>query len=465
MRVKILEVNGREMLDSRANPTVEAWVTVRNEETGLIYKGCAAAPSGASTGKYEAVELRDEDLRFLGKGVQKAVANIRETIAPALVGKDALKQEEIDSLLRQVDGTENKGKLGANAILAVSLAVARAAANALQVSLFQYLGGDSAIVLPVPMMNIINGGAHAKNNLDFQEFMIMPVSACCFKEALRMGTEVYHHLKEVLSEKGYSTAVGDEGGFAPEVSDAYEALELLMEAVKRAGYHPGKDILFAMDAAASELHQADSGMYFFPGESKAKRESMNLSQNKADECQCHVTAKQPDTIRASIMRSTEEMISYYKDLVEKYPIISIEDPLNEEDFEDWKKLTEQLGDKVQLVGDDLFVTNVKRLTRGIEEGCANAILIKPNQIGTLSETLDAISTAHSNGYIAIVSHRSGETEDTFIADLAVAINTGQIKTGAPCRSERVAKYNQLLRIEEELGEKAVYLGMKAFKVK
>ncbi len=465
MRLEILEVIGREILDSRGNPTVEACITVRSDENGLLYRGCAAAPSGASTGKYEAVELRDNDARFLGKGVQKAVSNIKEIIAPALKGQDALKQTEIDSLLIKLDGTENKEKLGANATLAVSLAVARVAASALQQPLYRYMGGDSAIVLPVPMMNIINGGAHAKNNLDFQEFMIMPISACCFKEALRMGAEVYQHLKSVLSEKNYSTAVGDEGGFAPEVADAYEALDLLMEAVKRAGYEAGRDIVFAMDAAASELHQADSGMYFFPGESKAKRESMNLSQMKANECECHITTKQPDTIRTSIMRSTEEMIAYYKDLVEKYPIVSIEDPLNEEDFEDWKKLTSQLGDRVQLVGDDLFVTNVKRLTRGIEGGCANSILIKPNQIGTLSETIDAITTAHANGYTAIASHRSGETEDTFIADLAVAINTGQIKTGAPCRSERVAKYNQLLRIEEDLGERAVYLGEKAFKVK
>lgn len=449
-KCEITDVRAREIIDSRGNPTVEAVVTV---DGGI--QGVAACPSGASTGKYEAVELRDgkctfEDSererwkdRYNGNGVLQAVDNVNVDIRRSLVGHCVLEHGELDNMMIKLDGTDNKGKLGANAILSVSLAAARAGAKVKKMPLYKYIGGISASTMPVPMMNIINGGVHAKNNLDFQEFMIVPVPHepdyhCCFRESLRMGAEVYQHLKGVLAKKGLSTAVGDEGGFAPDVKDAGEALDILMTAVKEAGYRPGQDIYFAMDAAASELHQADSGMYYFPGESKAGTQ---------------------------ITRSTDEMIAYYRELANEYPIISIEDPLDEEDWDGWKKITDELGEKIQLVGDDLFVTNCERLKKGIEMGCANSILIKLNQIGTLSETMDAIRLAKAAGYTAIVSHRSGETEDTTIADLAVALNTGQIKTGAPCRSERVAKYNRLIRIEEELGVSAAFPGIKAFKVK
>jgi len=458
---EICDVRAREIIDSRGNPTVEATVSVDCE-----YVGVAASPSGASTGKYEAVELRDGNIndfpaerehwkgRFGGKGVLQAVDNVNSDIRKSLVGHSVLEQGQLDNMMIKLDGTDDKGRLGANAILSVSLAIAKAGAKAKGMPLYKYIGGVSATTIPVPMMNILNGGAHAKNRLDFQEFMIVPVPHtpdyhCSFRSSLRMGTEVYQQLKKVLEKKGLQTAVGDEGGFAPDVSDAYEALDLLVEAIKEAGYIPGKDVYFAIDVAASELHQADSGLYYFAGES----------------IPADAVKNQPDTVSTQVMRSTDEMITYYKNLIEKYPIVSIEDPLDEEDWEGWQKLTKEIGDKVQLVGDDLFVTNCERLKKGIDMGCANAILIKPNQIGTLSETMDAIRMAKTAGYNAIVSHRSGETEDTSIADLAVALNTGQIKTGAPCRSERVAKYNRLLAIEDELGVSAAFRGIRAFGIK
>lgn len=427
---QIEKVTGREILDSRGNPTVEAVVHLMD---GTIARG--AAPSGASTGEFEALELRDgEKKRYLGKGVLKAVENINTVINDALQGVDASDTYAVDKAMEKADGTSDKSKLGANAILAVSIACARAAGKSLEIPLYRFLGGVSGNCLPVPMMNILNGGAHSKNSIDFQEFMILPVGACCFKEALRMGTEVYHSLKKVLENKGLSTAVGDEGGFAPDVDGVEAVLDLMAEAVKDAGYECGKDICFALDVAASEWKSEKGKGYY------------HLPKSGKDYC-------------------TEELIAMYRNVAEKYPVISIEDPLDEEDWEGWKKITEELGDKVQLVGDDLFVTNTERLSKGIENKCANSILIKLNQIGSVSETLEAIKMAHKAGYTAIASHRSGETEDTTIADLAVALNTCQIKTGAPCRSERVAKYNQLLRIEEELGENAVYPGIKAFHVK
>lgn len=445
--LRIVSVVGREVLDSRGNPTVEAEVVLADGT-----KGRGISPSGASTGTFEALELRDQDPhRYQGKGVKKAVNYVNTIIAEAVCGMDASDIYGIDQAMRTADGTKDKSHLGANAILAVSLAAANAAAASMDLPLYCFLGGRSGTRLPVPMMNILNGGVHAKNNLDFQEFMIVPLAAGSFREALRMGTEVYHSLKGVLEEKGLSTAVGDEGGFAPDLADAFEALDLLMEAVRKTGYAAGKDISFAMDAAASELYQPDSAMYFFPGESRARCESPR--------------AAQPDTVCTQISRSVEEMIAYYEELVEKYPLISIEDPLNQEDWDGWKRMTERLGGRVQLVGDDLFVTNKVRLSRGIQEHCANSILIKPNQIGSLSETMETIKLAKRAGYTAIASHRSGETEDTAIADLAVAFNTGQIKTGAPCRSERTAKYNRLLRIEDELGAAANYPGMEAFPMK
>lgn len=420
----ILDVFAREILDSRGNPTVEVEVVLEN---GTI--GRAAVPSGASTGQFEAVELRDNDKnRFGGKGVLKAVQNVNEIIAPELCGMDALDQVVIDKLLIELDGTSNKEHLGANAILGVSLAVARAAAEFLQVGLYKYIGGANPKVLPVPMMNILNGGKHADNNVDLQEFMIMPVGAKSFAQALQMGAETFHALKKVLGERGLSTAVGDEGGFAPNLASNEEAIKFIVEAIEKAGYTPGKDIFIALDAASSEFY--NDGKYELKGE--------NLEYDAAN------------------------LVNYYSRLVEKYPIISIEDGMAEEDWEGWKLLTDALGNKVQLVGDDLFVTNTNRLKRGIEQGVANSILIKLNQIGTLTETLDAISMAERAKYTAIVSHRSGETEDTTIADLVVATNAGQIKTGAPSRTDRVAKYNQLLRIEEELGDTAVYLGIDAF---
>jgi enolase len=421
----IIDVFAREILDSRGNPTVEVEVEL---EGGFI--GRAAVPSGASTGAFEAVELRDGDKsRYLGKGVIDAVDNVNTIIAPEIIGWNALDQVGIDNCMIDLDGTHNKGKLGANAILGVSLAVARAAAETLGLSLFQYLGGVNAKALPVPMMNILNGGEHADNNVDIQEFMVMPVGAESFRQALRMCAEIFHNLKKVLKNKGLNTAVGDEGGFAPNLTSNEEAIEVIMEAIKEAGYEAGKDIFIAMDVAATELHKED-GKYHLEGE--------------------------------GIVRSAEEMVDFYEELIKKYPIISIEDGLDEEDWEGWKVLTDRLGDKVQLVGDDLFVTNTERLSKGIEMGVSNSILIKVNQIGTLTETLDAIKMAERAGYTAVISHRSGETEDTTIADLVVAVNAGQIKTGAPSRSDRVAKYNQLLRIEEELGDSSEYNGLNSF---
>ena len=429
--LEIIEVHGREILDSRGNPTVAAIVTVKDKETGRCTKGMAAVPSGASTGQFEAVELRDGETRYFGLGVQHAVKNIDEKIASVLLGENALEQIRIDRILRETDGTDNKSSLGANAMLAVSMAVARAAAEALGIPLYRYFGGISPRLLPVPMMNILNGGKHAANTVDFQEFMIMPVQAETFAEGLRICAEIYHNLKKLLEEKGLSTGVGDEGGFAPDLPDAESVLDFLVEAIKASGYVPGQDIKIAMDAASSELYNEKTGMYHFPGESKLKGEE--------------------------VLRDTGEMISYYERLVENYPIISIEDGLDENDWDGWQELTKRLGDKIQLVGDDLFVTNTKRLDAGIKLHCGNAILVKVNQIGTLSEAFEAVEMAHKNGYKAVISHRSGETEDTTIADIAVALNAGQIKTGAPCRSDRVAKYNRLLAIEEELKDAAAYM--------
>ena len=429
--LEIIEVHGREILDSRGNPTVATVVTVKDKETGRCTKGMAAVPSGASTGQFEAVELRDGETRYFGLGVQHAVKNIDEKIASVLLGENALEQIHIDRILRETDGTDNKSNLGANAMLAVSMAVARAAAEALGLPLYRYFGGISPRLLPVPMMNILNGGKHAANTVDFQEFMIMPVQAENFAEGLRICAEIYHNLKKLLEEKGLSTGVGDEGGFAPNLPDAESVLDFLVEAIEASGYVPGQDIKIAMDAASSELYNEKTGMYHFPGESKLKGEE--------------------------VLRDTGEMISYYERLVENYPIISIEDGLDENDWDGWQELTKRLGEKIQLVGDDLFVTNTKRLDAGIKLHCGNAILVKVNQIGTLSEAFEAVEMAHKNGYKAVISHRSGETEDTTIADIAVALNAGQIKTGAPCRSDRVAKYNRLLAIEEELKDAAAYM--------
>ena len=428
--IEILDVYAREILDSRGNPTVEVDVLVEGE-----FLGRAAVPSGASTGQFEAVEMRDGGDRYLGKGVQDAVDNVNNIIAEEIIGMNVLDQDAVDKKLLEIDGTYNKGKLGANAILGVSMAVAKAAAEALQMPLYQYLGGFNAKQLPVPMMNIMNGGKHADNTVDFQEFMIMPVGASSFKEALRMCAEIYHNLKDVLKSKGLSTAVGDEGGFAPDLPTPDAVIDLIKEAVEKAGYGWGTDIKIAMDPATSELYGED-GKYHFPGESKM--------------------------VGKEIVRTSEEMVALWKNLVEKYPIISIEDGLAEEDWEGWQLLTKEIGDRVQLVGDDLFVTNTDRLKKGIELKAGNAILIKVNQIGTLTETFNAIQLANRNNMTAIVSHRSGETEDTTIADIVVAVNAGQIKTGAPARSDRVAKYNQLLRIEEELDDVAEYPGIKAF---
>ncbi|MBQ8354694.1 MAG: phosphopyruvate hydratase [Oscillospiraceae bacterium] len=423
----ILSVKGREILDSRGNPTVEAEVLL---EDGSV--GRASVPSGASTGIYEACELRDGDKsRYLGKGVSKAVLHVNTEIADALAGQDAMDQANIDRLLIELDGTPNKSRLGANAILAVSLAVAKAAANSLGLSLYRYIGGSDARVLPVPMMNILNGGAHAANNVDIQEFMIMPVSAPSWAEALRRCAEVFHTLKAVLKDRGIPAAgVGDEGGYAPNLRKDEDALEVIVEAIQRAGYVPGEDFMIAIDAASSEWFEEESGMYHLPKSGK--------------------------------VLSRQQMVAMWKRLSKKYPIISLEDGMGETDWEGWELLTNAIGSKVQLVGDDLFVTNTARLSQGIRQGIGNAILIKVNQIGTLTETLEAIRMAHRAGYTAIVSHRSGETEDTTIADLSVAVNAGQIKTGAPSRSDRVAKYNQLLRIEEELGSSARYPGRSAF---
>jgi len=432
--IEIVDVHAREVLDSRANPTVEVEVIVEVE--GSQYMGRAAVPSGASTGQFEAVELRDGGERYMGSGVSKAVDNVNDKIADEIVGMNALDQVAVDQAMIDLDGTPNKANLGANAILGVSLAVAKAAAEALNMPLYQYLGGFNAKTLPVPMMNIMNGGKHADNTVDLQEFMIMPVGAESFKEALRMCSEIYHNLKKVLKAKGLSTAVGDEGGFAPDLATSDEVIDLILEATEKAGYKPGEQIRIAMDPASSELYDEKDGKYHFPGESKMKGEE--------------------------VVRTSEEMVEYYAALCEKYPIISIEDGLAEEDWDGWKLLTEKLGSKIQLVGDDLFVTNTNRLQKGIDLGVANSILIKVNQIGTLTETFNAIQLANRNNMTAVVSHRSGETEDSTIADIVVAVNAGQIKTGAPARSDRVAKYNQLLRIEEELGEVGQYLGLNAW---
>ena len=436
--LEIESVRALEVLDSRGNPTVQVEVVT---EGG--FSGVAMVPSGASTGSFEAVELRDGDKeRYMGKGVLKAVNNVNEIIAPELIGMNVYDQAKIDKKLIEIDGTENKGKLGANAMLGVSLAVAKAAAASLEMSLYNYIGGVNAKELPVPMMNIMNGGKHADSSLSVQEFMIMPVGAKTFSECMRMGVEVYHNLKKVLKSKGYSTGVGDEGGFAPNLGSEEEAVELIIEAIKQAGYKPGEDVCLALDVAATEMFDeakkiGKEGYYFW---------------------------------KTQVFKTRDEMIEYLEQLVikypvisEKYPIISIEDGLAEEDWESWKKLTERIGNKVQLVGDDLFVTNMKRLQKGIDNNTANSILIKLNQIGTLTETLDAIELAKRNGYTAVVSHRSGETEDTTLADVAVATNAGQIKTGAPCRTDRVAKYNRLLNIEAELGDVAVFRGRKAIK--
>ncbi|NEU30149.1 phosphopyruvate hydratase [bacterium LRH843] len=421
----ITDVYAREVLDSRGNPTVEVEVYL---ESGAM--GRALVPSGASTGEYEAVELRDGGDRYMGKGVLQAVDNVNEIIAPELIGLDALDQLGIDQLMIELDGTDNKGKLGANAILGVSMAVAHAAADALGLPLYMYLGGFNAKQLPVPMMNIINGGEHADNNVDIQEFMVMPVGAESFSEALRMGTEIFHNLKAVLKSKGYNTAVGDEGGFAPNLSSNEEALSTIIEAIEKSGYKPGEEVMLAMDVAASEMYNKEDGTYHLAGEGKSF--------------------------------TSEEMVAFLEDLVSKYPIISIEDGLDENDWDGFKLLTERIGSKVQLVGDDLFVTNTAKLSEGIEKGIGNSILIKVNQIGTLTETFEAIEMAKRAGYTAVISHRSGETEDATIADIAVATNAGQIKTGAPSRTDRVAKYNQLLRIEDELASVATYGGMDAF---
>lgn len=424
--VEIIDVYARQILDSRSNPTVEVEVEL---EDGTV--GRAAVPSGASTGIFEAVELRDEDKSvYKGKGVLKAVENVNTLIADELVGMNVLDQVAIDKVMLALDGTENKSKLGANAMLGVSLACARAAAKFLGMSLYQYIGGVNGKVLPVPMMNIINGGSHADNNVDLQEFMIMPAGAQTFSEALRMCSEVFHTLKGILNKKGLATGVGDEGGFAPNLNSNEEAIQVIIEAIKEAGYEAGKEMFIALDPASSEFFNTETNMYELKGEGKTL--------------------------------TPTEMVDFYANLVEKYPIISIEDGMAEEDWEGWKIITEKLGGKIQLVGDDLFVTNTKRLEMGIERGVANSILIKLNQIGTLTETLNSIEMAARAGYTAVVSHRSGETEDTTIADLVVAVNAGQIKTGAPSRSERVAKYNQLLRIEEELGDMGEYRGLKAF---
>jgi enolase len=422
---KIAQISSREILDSRGNPTVEVDVILENGDVGR-----AAVPSGASTGEHEAVELRDgEEDRYMGKGVKKAIENIVKEMTPALIGFDPADQRRLDETMISLDGTPNKGRLGANAILGVSLASAKAAATSRNMPLYQHLGGEKAKTLPVPMMNILNGGAHSDNNVDLQEFMIMPVGADTFGEGLRMGTEIFHHLKSVLKNKGLATSVGDEGGFAPNLGSNDEALDVILTAIKNAGYQPNEDVLLALDAASSELYEGNKYTFHWSG---------------------------------GIERNSSEMVEYYSDLCDRYPIISIEDGLDENDWDGWDILSKKLGDKIQLVGDDLFVTNTERLKRGIEQKIGNSILIKVNQIGTLTETLDAIKLAKESGYTAVISHRSGETEDTTIADIAVATNAGQIKTGSASRTDRIAKYNQLLRIEQELGEKANYPKLSAF---
>ena len=421
----ILDVYAREILDSRGNPTIEAEILT---ESGVSAR--AAVPSGASAGEHEALELRDKDSRYGGKGVWQAVHHVKTALEYLLIGEDILDQKRIDQLLIKADGTKEKSALGANALLSVSMAAACGAAKTLEIPLFRYLGGMYASRMPVPMMNVVNGGCHSRNLLDFQEFMIMPSGACCFSEGLRMGAEIYHQLKKLLDEQGLSTGIGDEGGFAPDLKDAEEVFQYLDRASRAAGYEPGKDLVFAMDAAASELYDKEKDAYAFPGESRMKGER--------------------------IFRSSGELVEYYRKLIGKYPLASIEDGLEENDWEGWKQMTETLGNAVQLVGDDLFVTNPKRLKKGIRMGAGNALLVKMNQIGTLTETFEAVELAKRGGYRCIASHRSGETEDTFLADLSVAMGTGQMKAGAPCRSERTAKYNRLLRIEDYLGESAEY---------
>jgi len=423
----IIDINAREILDSRGNPTVEVEVLT---ESGFY--GSAAVPSGASTGEHEAVELRDGDKsRYMGKGVLKAVQNVNEIIAPEIIGEEVLDQAYIDNVLLEIDGTPNKNKLGANATLGVSLAVAKAAADVVGLPLYKYIGGTNARVLPVPMMNIINGGSHADNNVDLQEFMIFPLGATSFREALRMGVETFHHLKAVLKSKGLNTSVGDEGGFAPNLRSNIEAIEIILEAAEKTGYKVGKELFIALDPASSEFYNKETKKY------DLKSENRSLS--------------------------SEEMVHYYKEMVAQYPVVSIEDGLAEDDWDGWKYMVKELGDKIQIVGDDLTVTNVERLTRAIDEKAINSILIKLNQIGTLTETLNAISLAHRNGFTTVISHRSGETEDTTIADLSVAVNAGQIKTGSACRTDRICKYNQLLRIEEELEDEAIFRGMNTLK--
>ncbi len=422
----IEDIIARQIFDSRGNPTVEVDVVT---DSGLI--GRAAVPSGASTGEFEAAELRDEDTSYMGKGVSKAVEHVNDELAGELVGYDVFNQVEIDNYMIALDGTPNKSRLGANAILGVSMAVADAASQSLNMPLWRYLGGVNAKVLPLPMMNIINGGSHADNNVDLQEFMIMPVGAETFSDALRIGSEVFHNLKKVLKDKGYNTAVGDEGGFAPNLKSNEEAIEVILKAVEKAGYKPGDDVVLALDPASSEFYNAKTGLYEFKWSDGSKRDA-------------------------------DAMVEFWADWIKRFPIVSIEDGMYEDDWDGWQKLTQAIGDKIQLVGDDLFVTNTERLARGIESGVANSILIKVNQIGTLTETLDAIEMAHKAGYTAVISHRSGETEDTTIADLAVATNAGQIKTGSMSRTDRIAKYNQLLRIEEQLGDQALFFGRETF---
>ncbi len=424
-KYEISKVIGRQVLDSRGNPTVEAEVFLNCGISAI-----ADVPSGASTGTFEAVELRDKDDDYNGLSVKNAVNNINNIISEILIGENSLKQVHIDNMLIAADGSDNKGKLGANALLAVSLATARVAAKALGIPLYRYLGGNNAKLLPVPMMNILNGGKHAANTVDFQEFMIMPIGAKTFSDCIRICAEIYHNLKKKLASTGKSTGVGDEGGFAPDLADAEEVLTYIVDAIESSGYIPGKDVVIALDAASSEIYNVDSGLYHFEGESKIKG--------------------------SDVYRNTDQMIEYYEHLSNTFPIVSIEDALAEDDWEGWRRLTQRLGNKIQLVGDDLFVTNRKRLHNGIIKNTANSILVKVNQIGTVTEAMDAIELAKNNGYTTVISHRSGETEDTFIADLAVAVNAGQIKTGAPCRSERTAKYNRLIRIEEELGASALY---------
>lgn len=428
----VRRVHARQILDSRGNPTVEVEVTVGEGIIGIHgYTARAMVPSGASTGKFEAVELRDEDKeKYLGYSVEKAVSNVNTKLSEAVLGENALNQAYIDQLLIAADGTENKGNLGANAILGVSMAVARAAAMALRMPLYQYLGGCHTRRLPVPMMNILNGGKHADNTVDLQEFMIMPAGADSLPHGIRICAEIYQHLKMILKERNLSTGVGDEGGFAPDLADSRDVLELIVQAIERAGYKPGSEVCIAVDAAASELYDEERGVYYFPGESRMKGEE--------------------------IYRDSGEMIDYYESLLDDYPIVSIEDGLEEDDWEGWKQMTQRLGNRIQLVGDDLFVTNIKRLACGIKLQAANAVLVKVNQIGTLSEAMDTVEMAQCAGYRAVISHRSGETEDSFISDLSVAVGAGQIKTGAPCRSDRNAKYNQLLRIHENLGDLAIY---------